>query len=116
MKVYCNKEILLDNAEVADRFSTRLVGLLNRKSLAPSEGLFLYRCGRVHSLFMRFPIDVIYFSDDMRVLDVETLLPWRLGKRVSQAKHVLELSAGMAAGKISTGDSFIFDSLPYLFH
>lgn len=116
MKVYCNRELLLSDARVANRFSTRLVGLLNRRALSPSEGLLLYRCSRVHSFFMHFPIDVVYLSDNMKVLDVETLEPWRLGKHVEEAKHVLELTAGMATGHVSPGDSFLFHSLPYLFH
>lgn len=116
MKAYCNGEVLLQEVTVADRFFPRLLGLMNKRSIAPSEGLLLYRCPQIHCLFMKFPIDVIYLSDDMKVLGIETVQPWHLGKRVPHTEHILELSAGQAKEKVSVGDCFLFDSLPYFFH
>ena len=81
---------------VADSFFTRFRGLMLRKALAPGEGLLLKQCSAIHCCFMRFPIDVIYLNDDMRVVAIETVKPWRLGGVFPDAKHVLELEAGSA--------------------
>lgn len=116
MKVFCNKEILLEEVHVADRFFSRLIGLMNKRYLPPSQGLLLYRCSRIHCMLMKFPIDAVYLSDDMTVLEIETVQPWHLGKRVPHTEHILELSAGQATGKVSVGDRLLFDTVPYLFH
>lgn len=84
--------------EVADRYWTRLVGLLGRASLAEGEGLWIEPCNSVHMLFMRFPIDVVFTSAEGRVVGVRHgLLPWRMTWLVPGARAALELPAGVAA-------------------
>ncbi len=104
MKAYCNEKIIADQVKIADGFFSRLIGLMNQKSMNPSQGLLLKDCSSVHCFFMKFPIDVVYLSKDMKVLQMETVVPWRIGKFVKKAAHVLELSAGVAENKILIGD------------
>jgi len=104
MKVYCKDKIIVDQVKIADSFFTRLIGLMNKKTMEDDEGLLLLKCSSVHCFFMKFPIDVIYLSKDMAVLDIETLSPWRLGKHVKKAAHVLELSAGATKDRLFVGD------------
>lgn len=94
MKMMQNNRLVADRVEAAETFFSRFVGLMGRPRLDPSEGLLLRRCSRVHTCFMRFPIDVVYLSASHRVLHVETLLPWKTGSRIEGAAHVLELAAG----------------------
>ena len=96
MKITLDDEILFSDVKLADSFLLRLFGLMPRKELKPSEGLLLTYCGRIHTNFMRFMIDVVYLSEDFTVLDIETVRPWRLGKRVRGAMHVLEVPANSA--------------------
>lgn len=103
MYVYRENECLYTAVEEADSFLSRFRGLMLRKALLPEEGLLLRRCGRVHTNFMRFPIDVIYLDREGRVLDRETLRPWRLGKRVKGAVDTLEVAAGRGA-RLQRGD------------
>jgi uncharacterized membrane protein (UPF0127 family) len=72
-------------------------GLLGRDSLAEGEGLLLKPCGSVHTLFMRFPIDVVFLDRELSVVAVRPKVrPWRTtGAR--GAKVTLELAAGEAA-------------------
>ncbi len=72
-------------------------GLLGRSELPRGEGVLLHPAGSVHTLFMRFPIDVVFLDRDDRVLHVAAdVRPWRfVGKR--RARSVLELAAGEAA-------------------
>ncbi len=83
---------------VANTFGTRLRGLMGRPSLGMNEGLLLVDCPQVHTCFMRIPIDVLYLGSDMKGIEVETLAPWRLGRRVRGARHVLEMPAGFFDG------------------
>ena len=91
MKVLQNGEVLFDSVKTADTFALRFLGLMPKKTLQPSEGLLLKNCSRIHTNFMRFTIDVIYLSKDGRVLDTETVKPWRLGKRVDGTENILEV-------------------------
>jgi uncharacterized protein len=71
-------------------------GLLGRSGLERGEGLLLKPCGSVHTLFMRFPIDVVFLDRELSVLAVrEAVPPWRTA-RARRAKVTLELAAGEA--------------------
>lgn len=107
MKVVCNNIIIANDVKNADSFISRLVGLLNKKSLSIDEGLLLINCSSIHCFFMKITIDVVYLSKDMEVLYKETVKPWRIGKIVKNTAHVLELAEG-ASDKISVGDKLEF--------
>lgn len=96
MKIIQNDEILFEDVKKADSFVLRFMGLMGRKELHPSQGLLLTDCSRIHTNFMRFTIDVVYLSEEFKVLAVETVKPWRLGKKVKGAKHVLEVAENRA--------------------
>ena len=107
MKVVCNNKVIFNDIVVADTFISRLVGLLNKKHLSMDEGLLLTNCSSIHCFFMKITIDVVYLSNDMEVLYIETVKPWRIGKIVKKTAHVLELAEG-AGDKISVGDRLVF--------
>jgi len=83
-------------------------GLLGRASLAPDEGMLFRPAGSIHTLFMRFPIDVVFCDRELVVLKVVPALPpWRsAGAR--GAKVVVELAPGAAAG-LEPGDRLALD-------
>lgn len=79
---------------IANRFTTRLRGLMLAPPLALDEALLLTRCSSIHSAFMRQAIDVLYLDRGDRVMRcVQNLKPWR-GSMGWGASHVLELAAG----------------------
>ncbi len=90
---------------VARRPWTRMRGLLGRSGLEEGEGMLFPRTGSVHTMFMRFPIDVVFLDRDLRVLSVREAVPaWRAVKERG-AKATLELAAGEAArAGIAPGD------------
>jgi len=96
-----------ENIDVAETFMTRLVGMMGRERLKEGEGLLLMRCSAIHCFFMKIPIDAVYLSKDMRVLGIETLQPWKMGKHVKNTAHVLELPAGSAIRKLKIGDQLV---------
>jgi uncharacterized membrane protein (UPF0127 family) len=89
--------VVCERCVVADRPWSRMRGLLGRDELPPGEGILLRPCGSVHTLFMRFPIDVVFCDGDLRVLSVSPAVPpWR-GAARRRAKLAIELAAGEAA-------------------
>ena len=93
----------------ADTFTTRLFGLIPRKSLGAEEGLWLEPCAMIHMCFMNFPIDAVFLGGDLKVLRVmEELRPWSFSPWVRGARGVLELPAGRCAGLVGEGDLLEF--------
>ncbi|HEX2954503.1 MAG TPA: DUF192 domain-containing protein [Bacillota bacterium] len=80
----------------ADTFWLRFRGLLGKKDLPEQEGLLLEPCNNVHTVGMHFPIDIIFLSDDDRIIAVHrNVEPGRLCIRAANARKVLELAAGV---------------------
>jgi uncharacterized membrane protein (UPF0127 family) len=97
--------VVCERCTVADGFLSRLRGLLGRRELRAGEGLLLSPSSSVHTLFMRFPIDVVFLDRGLRVVGISAdVRPWRLTGRRG-ARHVLELAAGQAQAQgISAGE------------
>ena len=85
----------LAQVEVATSFRDRSHGLLGRDGL---EGAMLLRpASSVHTLRMRFDIDVAFCDRDLVVLDVVTMRRNRLGRPRWRSRAVLEAQAGRFA-------------------
>ena len=79
-------------AELAGKRRARRRGLLGRDGV--DGALVLRPCRQVHTIGMRFPIDVAWCSRDGRVLHSARLAPWRLSRVVWGAHFVIETEAG----------------------
>lgn len=95
----------------AHTYIKRLKGLMFKVSLPAGEGLLLSPCSGIHTCFMRFPIDVVYLNREYKVLDIETVAPWRLGKHVAGTKLVLETTAG-SAKPLEIGTMLVLERSP----
>lgn len=86
-------EDVLCSLEVASHPAARVRGLLGRDGL---EGaLLLPGCRSVHTLGMRFPIDVAFLDRGGRVVAlVAPMLPWRVGRARWRGRQALEAEAG----------------------
>jgi uncharacterized membrane protein (UPF0127 family) len=95
---------VLASVEVAESFRGRIVGLLGRDGV---EGALLLRpAWSVHTLGLRFPIDVAFLDRDLRVLRTTTMRPWRLGRPMLSSRAVLEAEAGaFASWELAVGDA-----------
>jgi uncharacterized membrane protein (UPF0127 family) len=95
------------SVEVAADPPTRAQGLMHRDTLAPGGGmLFVFPDERQRPFFMknvRFPLDILWLTDDRRVTHVEAnVAPWRdapvpQDSARSLCRYVLEISGGAAA-------------------
>ena len=84
--------LLADRAEVADTFLKRLIGLLNRKSLDKGEALILRPSNCIHSLFMRFSIDLLFLDASGKVVAaLPSFKPFRFSPPYFQSISVIEL-------------------------
>jgi uncharacterized membrane protein (UPF0127 family) len=87
--------VVADLVAVADTRATRAVGLLDRAGLEPGEGLWIVPSRGIHTLWMRFAIDIIALDDRGVVIDrVENLKPWRIRLPRRGTAGVLELPIG----------------------
>jgi uncharacterized membrane protein (UPF0127 family) len=83
---------VLASVEVADGLRTRIVGLLGRDGF---EGALLLKPARsVHTLGMRFPIDVAFCDRELLVLDTVSLGRYRLSRPRWAARCVIEAERG----------------------
>ena len=88
--------VVAAHTHVADSSSTRRRGLLGCAGLAAGEGLWIIPCYSVHTIGMRFAIDVVYLSRDRRVLKIRANMAARGISACFHAHSVLELPAGAA--------------------
>lgn len=81
---------------VADTTLSRFIGLLGRNSLLPSEGLLIEPSNGVHTVGMRFAIDVLLLNKQREVLAVyDSMRPFRVTRLDWKAASALELPAGV---------------------
>lgn len=92
------RAILGDRVRTAAGFLGRLVGLLGTRSLPRGGGLWISPCDGVHTLGMRYPIDVLFLDGDGVVVGCcRSLRPWRFSPRFRNARGAIELPAGTLA-------------------
>ncbi|MBI5906023.1 MAG: DUF192 domain-containing protein [Deltaproteobacteria bacterium] len=100
----------------ARTFTSRLGGLLGSRGLSPGEGVWIAPCRCVHTVGMRFPIDVAFVDGRGAVIGVSGALPPnRISRFVRGARGALELPAGtLAETGTGIGDvlAFVEPGLP----
>ena len=89
-------QTLAEEAQWARSFLARLRGLIGQPRLLPGQALIVEPAPQVHTLGMRFPIDVVFCTRSWRVLRVAHLEPWRVSGFVRGARYAVELPAGAA--------------------
>jgi uncharacterized protein len=90
------QSFLATEVRVANTHLQRLIGLMGTppSSLHTGCALWIQPCHGVHTMFMRYPIDVIYLDGECRVLRLEeNVRPWRLTPVVVESATVLEVPA-----------------------
>jgi len=92
----------------AHTWRRRLIGLLGHRELGPDEGLWIRPCDSVHTIGMRFDIDVVFLDSQERVVHIAAnLRRFRIAR--ARAKSVLELPSGAAQRLgIHVGDQLSF--------
>ena len=87
----CDARVLA-STEIADTGRSRRRGLLGRESM---EGaLVIAPCRWIHTIGMKFPIDVAYLDEDGVVVKTIQMQRFRVGVPVWTARSVIEAEAG----------------------
>jgi len=85
-------EVIAEKVRIADTFFSRLIGLLNRRSLEKGEALILTPSSSIHSFFMRFAIDVLFLDKNGRIIKIlPSFKPFRLSRVYFNSRTVIEL-------------------------
>jgi uncharacterized membrane protein (UPF0127 family) len=83
---------VLAAAEIAGGARQRRRGLRGRDGI---DGVFVARpCRAVHTVAMRFDLDVAFCDASGTVLRTYTLAPWRVSPVVARSAFVIETEAG----------------------
>lgn len=80
---------------VANNFFLRLRGMLGRR-FTDFEALMISPCSEIHTMFMAYPIDVLFVSrTGVVVKAVESVKPWIPFVGAPEALFVIEMPSGM---------------------
>lgn len=105
------RQFVASSVEVAGTRNTRRRGLLGRDRLDETSAMLLAPCTGVHTVGMRFAIDVIFVDRQGYVVKVvRDLKPWRIAL-ASRAHAVIEMPAGsLRWGQVLIGDRLYLTS------
>lgn len=80
--------------KVADSVLSRMIGLLGRSSLKPEGGIWIVPCNSIHTIGMRFTIDIILIDRNFKVVGLRELVrPFSITRPNLRAESILELPA-----------------------
>jgi uncharacterized membrane protein (UPF0127 family) len=103
---------LAEAADIADTSEKRRRGLLKRTSLPRGEGLWIAPCEAIHTIGMKFPIDVLFLDRKRKVLKIREKMPRSRMSMCLRAHSVLELPSGTAEETgTAPGDQLEFERL-----
>src|SRR3954463_12528170 len=74
----------------ADSFRSRLLGLAFRREPPHGQALLIPRCRSVHTVGMRFPLDIAFLDERAAVVRLERSVPARRFLSCRRASAVLE--------------------------
>jgi uncharacterized membrane protein (UPF0127 family) len=96
-----------DRVTVAETSISRMVGLLRHRGLEAGEGLWIRPSSGVHTIGMKFAIDVIGIDKHYKVVKLwPNLVPYRITSVSDKVRSVVELPAGrIANANVQLGDT-----------
>ena len=78
--------------KLANTFLLRLRGLIGYSSPFP---ILISPCRQIHTLLMKFPIDIVYLDKNFKCLQLSCNVPaWKICPAVKGSFYVLELPSG----------------------
>lgn len=103
--------LIAERVRSAEGFLQRLKGLLGTRAMHPGDGLWISPCDSVHTLGMRYPLDVLFVDEQGIVVgSCPGLRPCRFSPRYRRSCGVLELPAGtLSRTGTEPGDQLRFD-------
>ena len=112
-RVWRDGQEIARNVRIADNFIKRFKGLLFDKELQEEQGLLIVPCSQVHTIGMKFNIDVVFLSKSGEVIHTESdMIPGVIGPHIRNCDRVLELKDGTIRKKrIARGQRIAIDPI-----
>lgn len=109
-RVWRDGQEIARNVRIADNFIKRFKGLLFDNELQEEQGLLIVPCSQVHTIGMKFCIDVIFLSKSGEVIHTESdMIPGVIGPHIPHCDRILELKDGTIRKKrIARGQRIAF--------
>ena len=105
LRNHSTDEIVASEVIVAINPIARSVGLLTRKHVPPSEGIWFPNCWMIHTVGMRATIDVLFLDAENRVFNVRPAVRPNRIVAAYGAATVVELGVGaLDATDVLVGD------------
>lgn len=91
----------------ADTFFKRFKGLMGKKEFNDCMVFANLNDSSIHTMFMRFAIDVYFIDENKKIFDKTSLNPWKFYRPKKQAKFILETEKNKLNLKIGDCLDFI---------
>jgi uncharacterized protein len=103
--------VLGERIGVAETSLSRMVGLLGKRGLEAGTGLLIMPSQAIHTVAMKFPIDVLFVDKRWRVVAMRPeMVPYRMTGIHWRARCVIELPSGQIANtSTEVGDQLSVD-------
>ena len=73
------KQMMAEKILYSHSFFKRVRGLLGYSDLDSSQTMWIKPCSCIHTLFMKFPIDVVFVDKNLCVQSIhENIAPWKV--------------------------------------
>ena len=108
--IYHGAHIYAQHVIVANTLFSRMRGLLGRKSLGPDTAMVIDPCSSIHTLGMRFAIDVLFLDSKNRVISIsKNVKPGRFWVSGGWCvRRVIESEAGcLDLSRLQVGDTLL---------
>lgn len=92
--IWRNEECLWPEAMMAHNPLTRLRGLLGQPPLTAGQALWLRPCNAVHTIGMRYALDVLFLDQKGTILHTRSVLAPGRFLRHGPARQTVEAAAG----------------------
>jgi uncharacterized membrane protein (UPF0127 family) len=90
-----NGNTVVEVVRAATNIWSRFVGLQFRSALPKNQGLLIVPCSSIHTMFVRFALDVFFLAKDGTVIEVHRdVRPWKIAMPKQRSHAVLETTAG----------------------
>jgi uncharacterized membrane protein (UPF0127 family) len=87
--------ILVEELDIRSSFTGRLLGFMGRPRPSDGQGILLMGVRRVHTAFLRFPLDLLFLDGSLRVVGIlHGVPPFRFPSSPPGCRHILEIPSG----------------------
>jgi uncharacterized protein len=85
------QKVIFHQVEVANTFYKRLKGLLGKTNIENNYALIIFPCKGIHTVFMKFPIDLIVLNNEKKVIHkYRNIEPFRMINGTNEWHYVIE--------------------------